>query len=122
MGTLHHLPDSRARVARGVVRGVDPSDGVVKEWVPAFCFNCGAPDGYVTTTARKVTNLCNKCVEKHGVPAGLVACGPDEWQERIAEATSGLSVEAIAEKLDDPNSLLTKLAGDYARACSARGN
>jgi hypothetical protein len=115
---LDVLSDSRAKGKRGVRRGPGP-DGVVRNWIPTYCTNCGKPDGEVSDTeVLSVVCLCNACVEKYGVPAGLALSPAHVWRERIAEATEGMTPQAIVAKLDDPNSLLTKLATDVRLAAA----
>jgi hypothetical protein len=112
--TIDLLPDCRTRAPVGVVRGRG-DDGVERNFVRAYCGNCGKPDGYVTETAAHVFVLCNACVAKHGVPAGAMRAPTEVWQETIAEATRDMSEIAIRTALDDPNSSLSKLATDYHR-------
>lgn len=113
--SLELLPDCRTRHATGAVRGRG-DDGIERNFVPVYCGNCGAPDGYVTETAASIFVLCDGCTSKHGVPAGCLPCGPEVWQERIAEATRDLSEVAILTALDVPTSSMSKLAADYQRA------
>jgi hypothetical protein len=116
---LDLLPDSRARVARNIIMAPD-DDGVMREWVPTFCANCGKQFGHVTATARSIVVLCNHCEETHGAPACLAKVPSSVWTDRVFEATQGMDHATILAHLDNPNSLLTKLAGDIARASPGR--
>ena len=112
---LDVLPDSRAKVSRDVIMAKD-DDGVVREYVRTYCANCGQPHGHVTATARAIVVLCARCVEMWGVPAGLALAPKSVWSARVQEATQELSIADVIRLLDDPNSTLSKLAGEVARA------
>jgi hypothetical protein len=108
------LPDSRARVASGAVRGRGP-DGVERVWVPAYCANCGVQHGHVTETALAIFVLCTRCDEQHGVPAGCLRAPVEVFAEQIAEETAKMSPLELAVALDAPNSSLSKLRNDFRR-------
>ena len=71
------LPDCRAKVLRGAVRGRWGN------WVPIFCGNCGADGGFVPEENMTWAFwLCTPCWEKHGALAATMAI-PDEivWEQ-----------------------------------------
>lgn len=74
------LPDSRAKVLRGVkfINGV--------EHEPCFCANCHVLGGHVpveyTTFAYWV---CNKCESKWALQAGEMAMPDQVWWERVKQ-------------------------------------
>jgi hypothetical protein len=114
------LPDSRARVRRGIVRVVFA--GEARNMVPIFCASCGAPQGLVEE--RFVTfafMTCDECDRKYGVVAGVM-CEPNAalW-ERVREAQERDPVRTPAEllqRLDDKSSIYAKIARDYRASIS----
>lgn len=113
------LPDSRMRVAKGVIRGPDGNR------VPIFCANCGAPYGNVAEEfVTRVFALCSKCEDTHGIPAGLCKESDADFWEKVAgaqieHAGRPMTATEIAIQLDDPNSQFTKLANEW-RALSRK--
>jgi hypothetical protein len=108
------LPDSRARVARGVVR----SAGV--NVLPVYCANCGAPHGYVP--AEMITHvfaLCEPCAEKHGDIAHHYLEPEAAFYERLVNAMNEEKVyssEEIARRIaDEPNGVFAKLKNEWDR-------
>lgn len=112
------LPDTRARVARYVIRRVD-SWGRVYNAVPVYCANCGHSAGDVPEeNCTFAFFLCgpeaNNCADKWGGKAHFYT-EPDtvfwdrihqEWLDKHQEKMS--SVKLLAE-LENPESSLTKL-------------
>lgn len=106
------LPDSRLRTIhtpRGMVQGPYGT------WIPIFCANCGAKGGLVPEeNCTFAFYLCDKCYEKHGVPAGLMAV-PDElfWekvkQEQMETHGRLLSEVELAKVLEADASPLATL-------------
>ena len=79
--TTEYLPDCRAQVPKGLIRGQGGN------WVPIFCANCGKPSGAVPAENMTfIFYLCNYCVETHGAIASTMMV-PDEvfWSEVAAE-------------------------------------
>jgi hypothetical protein len=109
------LPDSRLKDNRGTVR-LPFANRMPMNWVPIFCANCGAPGGWVPEdTTTFAFYLCNPCAEKWSPLAGTMAV-PDEvfWQKvRDAEMEQYgrvLSTPEVIEALNNPESVLSKLA------------
>ena len=79
--TTEYLPDCRAQVPKGLIRGQGGN------WVPVFCANCGKPGGAVPEENMTfIFYLCNYCVDAHGAIANTMMV-PDEvyWGEIAAE-------------------------------------
>ena len=88
--TKEVLPDSRAKVTRGAIRGPNCS------WIPIFCANCGTPGGLVPEENMTFAFwLCNPCWEKHGAIAATYVM-PDEvfWAE-VAEEQKAKAIESL---------------------------
>jgi hypothetical protein len=109
------LPDSRLKDNKGALR-LPFANRMPMNWVPIFCANCGAPGGWVPEdTTTFAFYLCNPCAEKWSPLAGTMAV-PDEvfWQKvRDAEMEQYgrvLSTPEVIEALNDPESVLSKLA------------
>jgi len=106
---LNVLPDSRARVTRGVttVRGAN--------YVPIYCANCGAPGGGVSAEHMTFAfYLCNPCHEKWGPIAGTYAVPDEVFWEKVKQAqleTYGhiLDADELAREADKPESVIAKL-------------
>jgi hypothetical protein len=111
------LPDSRLKDRdKGAISILHPVVMNRLNWVPIFCANCGAPGGWVPEdTTTFAFYLCNPCAEKWSPLAGTMAV-PDEvfWQKvRDAEMEQYgrvLSTPEVIEALNDPESVLSKLA------------
>lgn len=103
------LPDSRARVSRGIVsvRGTN--------YVPIYCANCGAPGGGVPEKHMTFCfYLCTSCCEKHGSVAGTMAVPEEVFWEKVKQAQLEefghlLSSEEVIRAVDDSNSTFAKL-------------
>lgn len=128
------LPDSRARVTRGVY--FDAFWGC--NMIPVFCANCGNPHGAIP---EKTTNfafcLCDRC-EAYGGIAHFYKLPEEAFfaklsDEREAEqrrnpvfaaefATDpGLAdLRWMTEQLGNPNSTLSKLAEDWRRTIAPK--
>jgi ribosomal protein L24E len=109
------LPDSRARVLRGVVH----SHGI--QYEPIFCGNCAAQGGYVVVGKHNFAFwLCSKCEEKHGEVAGLMKIPDEVFWAKVNDAMKEehgrvlTPLEQVEQLLDD-HSPLAKLARDNAR-------
>jgi hypothetical protein len=84
------LPDSRANIAHGVIRGPHGN------WLPIFCANCGTKGGLVPEENMTFAFwLCDPCWEKHGAIAATYVL-PDEvfWAEVAAEQ-QGQAIESL---------------------------
>lgn len=110
--SINILPDSRARTAKGVVRGPDG-----KSYVKIFCANCGSPWGMVPEELITFAfALCNDCSEKHGDPAHFYKEPDAIFWERAAQAQLEervFTAEELTKKLGDPASALSKLAAEW---------
>jgi hypothetical protein len=103
------LPDSRARITRGVV-GVRGTN-----YIPIYCANCGTPGGGVS--AENCTFafwLCDPCFEKWGHIAGTYAVPDEVFWEKVKNAqleTYGhiLDLNEIAKEAANPESIIAKL-------------
>jgi hypothetical protein len=96
------------------------------EWVPLFCYHCGADGGLATReTLNALGNfahyVCDDCDEKLGptIPGHYKVPMEVYWQ-KVAEAMlendgKYLTVDEIREKLSDPNSYLSKLERDVPK-------
>lgn len=106
------LPESRARVVRGVVRG--PCGNMI----PIYCANCGnkwglVPEHYVTFAFA----LCDSCAEKHGDIAHTYKEPDAEFWERVRqvemEERQPITPELVAKRLDERNSTLSTLKREW---------
>lgn len=103
------LPDSRARVVRGVVR-VRGSD-----YVPIYCANCGKPGGGVS--AEHITFsfwLCDPCFEKWGPIAGTSVVPDEVFWEKVKQAQLEayghiLDADELVREAAKPESVIAKL-------------
>lgn len=105
------LPDSRARQAKGVVRGYGMN------WVPIFCANCGKDGGMCPEENMTfICWLCAYCAETYGKIAGTLMM-PDEifWekvkQEQLAaygRYLTDLELAAVVEADASPLATLVK--------------
>jgi hypothetical protein len=79
------LPDSRAREAKGIVRGHYPGYGSIN-WEPVFCHSCGTPYGYVPQeTTTFVCWLCDRCSEKYGEQYGVLKSSDEVFWKKCEE-------------------------------------
>lgn len=105
------LPDSRLKPVQTPKGGICGPNGW---WVPMFCANCFTPAGFCPQESTHVFYLCDDCVDKHGVPAGMMAV-PDEvfWetvkQEQIDKYGRLLSEAELIRVLEDGASPLATL-------------
>lgn len=110
------MPDSRAKDAKGVKRGVVSGWGAVN-FVPIFCANCGKPNGYVPEeTCTFACWLCDPCAEKWG-PQFNSLMTPDVafWAkveevllEQFGRILSPQEIAMLAEASNDPLSKLIR--------------
>lgn len=113
------LPNCICKNIKNVVFKQGPNG--LEAWIPLSCANCPAEGGYVRQQDHDYAfYLCNKCVEKWGVPAGCVAV-PDEvfWekvkQAQLEELGREMTAEEVIEALKDDNHFLSKLVKDRYR-------
>lgn len=110
------LPDCRSRYRRGSALG---SNG--ETIVPVYCANCGKPWGRVAE--KHITFafvLCQTCADKHGDIAHTYQEPDTVFWERVANAQQEeygeiLSAGDLAKALDDPTSVLSKLAAEWRK-------
>lgn len=115
------LPDSRARVTRGVVCSAEHGN-----LIPIFCANCGkkwgmVPEEHITFAFA----LCDKCEEAHGAPAHLYAEPDSVFWERVANAQAEKEIDmsnplVVAKQLEDPSSIFSKLAEEWRQHTSSK--
>lgn len=109
------MPDSRAREAKGVVRG-DMGYGSMN-WVRVFCANCGTPYGYVPEDFCTFSCwLCTPCSDKWGDQFNTLM-SPDVamWGkieaamlEKFGRVLSSQEIAMLAEASNDPLSKLLR--------------
>jgi len=112
------LPDSRAVNPRAVKRMV--INGVVANWMPIFCANCGADGGHVPEdNCTFAFYLCNSCTEKWGAIAGTYCVPDDVFWARLREAQQEkygrqLGTFELSEVAKDNHNPIAKLIRDGA--------
>ena len=118
MPELDILPDTRARVARQVIRRTD-SWGNVYNAVPVFCANCGhsagdVPEDNCTFAFFLCGEEANNCAARWGGQAHFYT-EPDTifWErvknEQMERHERLLSPVELLAALDDPSNPITKL-------------
>ena len=95
-------------------------------WVPLFCANCGKRCGRVPEDSGHAFYLCSPCFDKHGVVAGTMVVPDEVFWATVREAqleTYGreLTLPELVVALDDPTSVLSKLARDRAALTPSGG-
>lgn len=107
------LPDSRARERKGGIRGPDGNT-----LIPIYCANCGCDYGMVPE--KMITfafALCQPCADKFGPIAHMYQEPDAAFWERVEnaqlEAGKFLSVQELAVELDNPTSVMAKLAEEW---------
>ncbi len=129
--SLDVLPDSRLKTLKGAIeRRVRFPDGVERSiwWVPVYCANCGKLGCYVPEENMTFAFwLCDSpCGEQWAHVAGTYAM-PDQVfferlkQEQLEEYGRHLTATEQLRELEDPNSLLSKLARDRGALTPAAG-
>jgi hypothetical protein len=84
------LPDSRAKVARGLKWSA--AWGCMA--IPIFCANCGKDGGFVPEDHCDFASyLCNDCVREHPLPVGVYVTPDEAFWARVA-ADFGVDQEA----------------------------
>lgn len=103
------LPDCRAKNSKTINRGV------LSNWTPIYCANCGADGGLVPEENMTFAfYLCNKCAETHGQIANTYIM-PDEvfWeklkQEQLEVYGRYITDEEMARELENESSIFSKL-------------
>lgn len=111
------LPDSRMRDPKGcvVVDWPDNQGGSIRlELEPIFCFNCGAPNGYVPRGLMTfVSWLCAFCSLVWGKEASLHSHADQEFWDKVysemidkfGRALTQEELERMAEKNSLPSGL-----------------
>lgn len=105
------LPDSRPRVARNIKRG--PNGNMVE----IFCAHCGklygrAPEECCTFAFV----LCQACADKHGHPAHFMVEPDADFWAKVDHEMVGKEVSLVMDQINDPNTLLGKLAKQWQEA------
>jgi hypothetical protein len=113
--SIETLPDSRLKDNKATVR-LPWANVCPMNWVPIFCANCGAPGGWVPEESTTFAfYLCNPCAEKWSPLAGTLAVPDEVFWQKVHDAEMErygrvLSSPEVIRALDDPESVLAKLA------------
>jgi len=116
------LPESRMRRPVG---GIYSREGGTL--IPTYCANCGKKWGMVPE--RHITFafvLCQLCADKHGNIAHTYKEPDEVFWKRVAEAQleefgKFLDPEELAKELDDPTTVLAKLAVEWRAQIEQKG-
>lgn len=113
------LPSSLARETRGTIR--DAKTGL--DCVPMFCANCGKLEGYIGSVDAEGMKawgafwLCEPCAERWSDLAGFTMAPDEVFFAKLHAAQEEaygrqLTEGELLQQLDDPNSMISKLARD----------
>jgi hypothetical protein len=111
------LPDSRPRRTRSVKRVVNWF-GLILNWIPIYCANCGKDGGLVPE--RNCTfafYLCQSCADKLGPIVGTYMVPDEVWWAKVKQVQfesygRELTPKELALELDKIDSPMSKLARD----------
>lgn len=115
-GKMEILPDGRLPSDKGErYRG-----GVL--WKPAFCINCGKPDGLVMEGTTSYAGLCTQCQESHGVKAGAMATAAEvemaQEAQRLLDENPKLATLCLAAAMSDTPEAEAAVAAELAAVMS----